>query len=66
MKPKTTRCIFNKWHQFAPKMAQHWLNRKLATVSVAETLRRDAQAADELELQCEAAGLPILRRMQQQ
>jgi len=62
MKPSTTRYLFDKWHQFAPKMAQHWLNRKLATVSVAETLRRDAQAASEFVLQCEAAGLPILRR----
>jgi len=62
MKPKTTRYIFNKWYQFAPKMAQHWLNCKLAAISVAETLRRDAQAADEFEAQCEAAGLPILRR----
>lgn len=61
MNPTLTRKLFYNWFRFAPNMARNWLNRKLelTTNSFTDMLRRNAQAADALELDCEAAGLPI-------
>jgi hypothetical protein len=56
---KLTRSLFNLWYRITPKTAARWLNRRLERAEQADTWRRDAQAADELELQCEEAGLPI-------
>jgi hypothetical protein len=63
MNPNFTRKLFYRWFQFMPTTARNWLNRKLmlATNYPALALWRDAQAANELELQCEAAGLAIRR-----
>lgn len=55
------RGLFNLWYKFEPVVASLWLNHTLekAENSAANLLRRNYRAADELEIQCEEAGLPI-------